>query len=36
MNWFHTAHGFVPAVRPGHAGSRFGESFDLIWMQKIL
>jgi L-amino acid N-acyltransferase YncA len=33
---FHTRHGFTEVGRLHNAGMKFGESFDVIWMQKEL
>lgn len=33
---FHTRHGFTEVGRLHNAGTKFGESFDVIWMQKEL
>jgi L-amino acid N-acyltransferase YncA len=33
---FHTLHGFTEVGRLNNAGMKFGEPFDLIWMQKEL
>ena len=33
---FHVRHGFVEVGRLHKAGTKFGESFDVIWMQKEL
>lgn len=33
---FHTRHGFTEVGRLHKAGTKFGESFDIIWMQKEL
>jgi phosphinothricin acetyltransferase len=31
---FHEKHGFAEAGRLHNAGSKFGESFDVVWMEK--
>jgi phosphinothricin acetyltransferase len=33
---FHTRHGFTEVGRLHNAGTKFGEAFDVIWMQKEL
>ena len=33
---FHTHHGFTEAGRLHNAGTKFGERFDVVWMQKEL
>jgi len=33
---FHTRHGFTEVGRLHNAGTKFGEPFDVIWMQKEL
>jgi len=33
---FHTRHGFTEAGRLHNAGVKFGEPFDVVWMQKEL
>ena len=33
---FHTSHGFTEAGRLHNAGMKFGEPFDVVWMQKEL
>jgi len=33
---FHTNHGFTEVGRLHNAGNKFGEPFDVIWMQKML
>ncbi|MDD1700770.1 MAG: N-acetyltransferase family protein [Methanoregula sp.] len=33
---FHMNHGFTEVGRLQNAGSKFGEPFDIIWMQKML
>ena len=33
---FHTRHGFTEAGRLHNAGMKFGEPFDVVWMQKEL
>jgi L-amino acid N-acyltransferase YncA len=33
---FHTRHGFTEAGRLHNAGTKFGERFDVVWMQKDL
>ena len=33
---FHTRCGFTEVGRLHNAGSKFGEPFDMIWMQKML
>ena len=33
---FHTNHGFTEVGRLNDAGTKFGEPFDVIWMQKML
>jgi L-amino acid N-acyltransferase YncA len=33
---FHTRHGFAEVGRLHKAGTKFGEAFDIIWMQKEL
>jgi L-amino acid N-acyltransferase YncA len=33
---FHTHHGFTEVGKLHNAGIKFGEPFDVIWMQKIL
>jgi len=33
---FHTRHGFTEVGRLRNAGTKFGERFDVVWMQKEL
>jgi len=33
---FHTNHGFTEVGRLHNAGNKFGEPFDVLWMQKML
>jgi phosphinothricin acetyltransferase len=33
---FHMNHGFTEVGRLHDAGTKFGEPFDVIWMQKML
>jgi len=33
---FHARHGFTEVGRLRNAGTKFGERFDVVWMQKEL